>query len=82
MQISNLIFSQAHHDYPHNVPLINSLLHNARDYKPFASILQYNSGYCDYYCYGKRCGWGKSHDKIFLRSLRSRTKPMINLILA
>ena len=42
-----------YHDYPHNVPLINSLLHNARDYKIFylnsITQIQYNSGYCDYY---------------------------------
>jgi len=30
-----------YHDYLHNVPLINNLLHNnnTRDYKPFISIL-------------------------------------------
>ena len=32
-----------YHDYPHNVPLINNLLHdnNTRDYKPFTSGSRY-----------------------------------------
>ena len=41
-----------YHDYPHNVPLINNLLHNnnTRDYNLlFQFYNTINSGYCDYY---------------------------------